>query len=147
MTRREHIRYKGTQYKTAAVSMNPSRIKRRVVHVLLVILQFTLLQWHMQLAQATPAGQGALMADCLMESQADTATPAGNPPAHMDDCCSGQMALDCQYHCSAGVFLFVSVLPAVTRLLPVAHDLPELRTSPETLVVRAHFRPPRDILA
>lgn len=118
-----------------------------LVHILLVLLQLTVLQWQMQVAQAMPSAGSEPMADCLMQGHGGTQAGASGSAAQMDDCCSGYMSLACQYHCSVGGFAFLSALPIGTQPVLMAPDFPHAQTSPETLVVGSLFRPPRDTLA
>ncbi len=117
------------------------------VHVLLVILQLTLLQWSMQLAQAVPVGSEAFQADCLAHATAAVQEQTGDSVMPADDCCADHMGLGCQYHCSAGAFAFLSVFPVPDQIFPEARDLPSLQSFPNALVVRSLYRPPRHILA
>ena len=122
------------------------RTRRSLVYFLQLVLQVTLLQWSMQVAQAVPAAVGA-MHECVH------AQAAGAPDAKSvvvdseakphDDCCAGHMSLDCQYHCSAGGFAFLSQMTAVSAPQTAVDRFAEPGRLPDAVSIGSLYRPPR----
>ncbi len=114
-----------------------------LVHILLLVLQLTLLQWSMQEVLALPNVPGQTH-DCLHDTGTE---PTGSPSLSTRHCCPDRMSLDCQYHCSAGGFGF---LVSATASLSVSLDraaFAEPEAHPDILTLRNLFRPPRRLLA
>ncbi len=122
------------------------RTRRSLVYFLQLVLQVTLLQWSMQVAQAVPAAAGA-MHDCVHALAVGT---PGVEPKIVDsdakphgDCCAGHMGLDCQYHCSAGGFAFLIPVTAASAPQAAAARFAEPGRLPDAVSVGSLYRPPR----
>jgi len=112
------------------------RAKPLLTHLLLFLLQITLLQWSMQAVASLPA-----TADTCHAAHAAPETGQAQGADH--DCCADHMSLDCQYHCSVGGFAFLG--QAAHHPAPSAADFFTLRliTIPDPVSARTLYRPPR----
>ena len=122
------------------------RTRRSLVYFLQLVLQVTLLQWSMQVAQAVPAAAGA-MHECVHAQAAgapDAKSVVVDPEAKPHgDCCADHMSLDCQYHCAAGGFAFLSQMTAVSTPQTTVDRFAEPGRLPDAVSVGSLYRPPR----
>ena len=127
--------------------MNGTRVNKPLIHLLLIVLQLTMLQWSMQVNAAVPGNTETHMAACdASHANAEDGVSALRS-GDRHDCCNGHMSLDCQYHCAAGAFAFVgqadgTPVPSPDSTFPVSFT-----TVPDSVSARTLFRPPRRLLA
>lgn len=116
------------------------RAKALLTHLLLFMLQLTLLQWSMQAVGSVLAAADTHAVTCHTDH---TAPEAGQAQGADHDCCADHMNLDCQYHCTVGGFAFLG--QALQQPGPSASDFFSLRltTIPDPVSARTLFRPPR----
>ena len=127
--------------------MKGTRANKPLIHLLLIVLQLTMLQWSMQVIAAVPGDADMHMAACDSPHHGveNGLSDRGGRDRH--DCCTGHMSLDCQYHCSAGGFAFLGQA-AASRVPPVDTSFPvNFITVPDSVSARTLFRPPRPLPA
>ncbi len=120
------------------------RTRTFIVHLLLVVLQLTLLQWSMQVSAALPADGVAAVRECETAPAVERSAEWKEVGQH--ECCSAHMELDCQYHCSAGSFAFLHAGNAglLTGAQPSA--MPAAERLPDSTVATSLYRPPRTFI-
>ncbi len=127
--------------------MKGTRANKPLIHLLLIVLQLTMLQWSMQVVAAVPGDADMHMAACDTPHHGMESGLSDRGGRDQHDCCAGHMSLDCQYHCSAGGFAFLG--QAATRLVPPSNSRFPVNfiTVPDSVSARTLFRPPRHFLA
>ncbi len=116
------------------------RTRTFIVHLLLVTLQLTLLQWSMQVAAATAVAQAR---ECETAVILPGEPAAASQVVAAGECCPDHMSLDCQYHCSAGAFAFVQA--SANGHMPAPHRSQQTRVASfvDSPLAADLYRPPR----